>query len=88
MNTPTAVHNLSELPKQATARISKIADGHAAERYLHELGIRRGDQILMIRKAPFGGPIHIRCNGQDIALGRNLARHIFVEQAKSTDATD
>lgn len=88
MSTPTTVQNLSELPKQATARITQIADGHAAERYLHEIGIRRGDQILMIRKAPFGGPIHVRCNGQDIALGRNLARHILVEEAANSGATE
>jgi Fe2+ transport system protein FeoA len=84
MNDSTTVQNLSELPKQATARISQIADGHAAEQYLHEIGIRRGDQILMIRKAPFGGPIHVRCNGQDVALSRNLARNIIVEAPANT----
>jgi Fe2+ transport system protein FeoA len=79
MNTLNKTQPLTELEPQVTARIAQILNGHGALQYLHEIGMHSGDYVEVVRKAPFGGPIHIRCNGQDFALGRELTAKILVE---------
>jgi ferrous iron transport protein A len=70
---------LTELPYRLTGKIIKISDGRTVWEHLNEIGIRLGDRIEVIRKAPFKGPLLVRCNGQDIALGQNIAAKICVE---------
>ncbi|MDZ7292898.1 MAG: ferrous iron transport protein A [candidate division KSB1 bacterium] len=79
MSKPHHTRPLLELPQRLPARITRILDGPEVWQHLHAIGVHPGDCIEVLRKAPFGGPIHIRCSGQDIALGRNLAMKILVE---------
>ncbi len=71
--------SLTELTNHFTARVSRILDHREIWQYLHTVGIHPGDRIELLRKAPLGGPLHVRCNGRDIALGRKLAAKILVE---------
>lgn len=47
--------------------------------YLKQCGIQPGRQITFEELAPFNGPIMVRCDGRQQALGREVAQHIFVE---------
>jgi ferrous iron transport protein A len=47
---------------------------------IRQLGIMPGDEILVQRYAPFGGPIMIEVHGRNIALGRGIASKIQVEE--------
>jgi Fe2+ transport system protein FeoA len=75
---------LTELEFQVAARIAQILDGRGSGQHLHEIGIHLGDRIEVLRRAPFGGPFHVRCNDQNLALGRHLAKNILVETQKDT----
>ena len=43
-------------------------------RYLSERGIAPGDEVELVGREPFGGPLTVRAEGRDHALGEQLAR--------------
>jgi ferrous iron transport protein A len=50
---------------------------HAA--WLRAVGMHEGAEVTVLRKAPFGGPIHLRSSdGGEFAIHRDLARCIQV----------
>ena len=59
--------------------ISLISGGWGVRRNLNELGIHEGDEISVIRKAPFGGPLMVENRGHRVAIGKRLAEKIVVE---------
>jgi DtxR family Mn-dependent transcriptional regulator len=48
-------------------------------RYLDHLGLRPDVRLEVLEVAPFSGPITVRIDGQDHAVGRELAETILVE---------
>jgi ferrous iron transport protein A len=49
-------------------------------RWLAAIGIGRGDRVTVLRRAPFGGPIHLRTHtGGEFAVDRALARSIHLD---------
>ena len=48
---------------------------------LRQYGLFAGDQVRVLRLAPFAGPVLIEVNGREIALGRGIAARISVEPA-------
>ena len=73
------LRRLSELEPGETAVIAEVSD-HDAEllRYLGELGIFPDVEVRVITSAPFEGPVTIRINEDEHALGREVAGHILV----------
>jgi DtxR family Mn-dependent transcriptional regulator len=47
-------------------------------RYLAEIGLRPGVPIAVVEKAPLGGPVTVKINGQRHAISLELARMITV----------
>jgi Fe2+ transport system protein FeoA len=45
-----------------------------------------GDEVTMIEKAPFRGPVLIQIHGSRVALGRKIARKIVVETEGQLEA--
>lgn len=45
---------------------------------LLDLGLVPGTKVLLVRSAPFGGPIEILARGSALAIGRELATRILV----------
>lgn len=70
---------LLELTVQARARVVEIEGGQHLYAKLTQLGLHTGDCLQLLRRAPFGGPLLIVCNGREIALGRGVAEKIIVE---------
>lgn len=62
-------------------RIIKITGSASVKRMLSDLGIRAGDTVRIARNAPFGGPVLIERNSMELALGKEIAECIFVEEA-------
>ena len=49
--------------------------------WLRAVGIAEGEQVTILRRAAFGGPIHVRTgSGGEFALHRSLARSILVRE--------
>jgi ferrous iron transport protein A len=60
-------------------RVKKISGGSGIEHKLRQLGIKPGDYIEVLRRAPFEGPLLIRVRNREIALGIGVAAKILVE---------
>jgi DtxR family transcriptional regulator, Mn-dependent transcriptional regulator len=66
---------LDSAPVGAPFDVERIYDRDgAALRYLAELGIRPGTRLDVMERAPLGGPLWVRLDGAELALGDRLAR--------------
>ena len=54
--------------------------GNKLAHKLLQMGIVPGTYTRMIRKAPFGGPVLIEVDGMEIALSREIAAKVMVEE--------
>jgi DtxR family Mn-dependent transcriptional regulator len=52
--------------------------------YLDSIGLRPGTQVEVREKEPFDGPVMVRVDGHDRALGRTLATQVFVRTLEGT----
>ena len=73
---------LSSVKQGQKAVIREVSDRSPEMlRYLSRLGLRLDTTVEVVDRAPFQGPITIRAQSQDHALGLELANHIFVTTA-------
>jgi ferrous iron transport protein A len=70
---------LSILPLGTTALILGLEAETNLEQRLQALGFRAGKQISIVRKAWFGGPLHVRIGTTEIIMRRRDARAIQVQ---------
>ena len=68
---------LTETSPGQTARLLSV--DNRLRNKLEQYGLHIGDVIHVFRVAPLGGPILIKVNGREIALGRTIAEKILVE---------
>jgi ferrous iron transport protein A len=48
--------------------------------WLSAVGLYPGEQVILLRRAALGGPLHVRVlSGGEFAVARELAREITVE---------
>ena len=85
---PTADGEIEDSPSRALADLSagergtfsRVSDSNPEMlRYLSDRGIAPGDELELTGREPFGGPLTVRANGRDHALGDQLARAMRVE---------
>jgi ferrous iron transport protein A len=71
---------LDALPNRTTGRIRAIHLAAAGLGWLRAVGIFEGERVTVLRRAVFGGPLHLRTGcGGEFALDRGLAASIDVE---------
>ena len=59
---------------------SRVSDSSSEMlRYLSDRGIAPGDELELVGREPFGGPLTVRTGGREHALGDQLARAMRVE---------
>ncbi len=68
---------LDQARRGSEVRIISIGDPQHRSQ-LVRLGISEGSRVICQEKLPMG-PVILRCNRQEIAVGRQLARDISVE---------
>lgn len=72
---------LASLEAGSTGAIIEVSLDAELRSWLEAIGIGRGDRITVLRRAPFGGPLHVRAHtGGEFALDRGLARCIHVDR--------
>jgi ferrous iron transport protein A len=74
---------LNHLSSGQHALITNISGGWGVRQRLLQVGLHIGDVITLKRSATMGGPILLRLDQADIALGRGMAAHIHVELVQS-----
>lgn len=74
---------LAEASPGRRVRIASIdLDGDAAA-WLGAVGLHEGEELVVLRRAALGGPLHVRTGaGGEFAIARELARAITVEEAE------
>jgi Fe2+ transport system protein FeoA len=76
--------NLSRLPCHSDALIHGVDGDIDAQAWLAAVGIARGEHVKVLRRAPFGGPLHIRTgNGGEFAIDATLAQAILVAPGRA-----
>jgi ferrous iron transport protein A len=70
---------LTELHNGNQAKIIGLEGGQELLRKLRTIGIREGKIVKLITTHPMNGPIVIDIEGEQIALGRGMARQIMIE---------
>jgi len=70
---------LDLLPPNATALVSGIHLSDAEAAWVRAVGIYEGETVSVLRRAAFGGPLHVRTGcGGEFALDRALAASIEI----------
>jgi DtxR family transcriptional regulator, Mn-dependent transcriptional regulator len=85
---PTASGEIDEGPTRALSdlgpgergRFARVSDSNSDMlRYLSERGIAPGDELRLLGREPFGGPLTVEANGRHHALGDQLAGAMRME---------
>lgn len=72
--------SLSEIPMGDTVRVVSIrATSTEALRHLQKLDLLPGCEVTVLEAAPMNGPLMLKVEGREIALGLLLAEFVFVE---------
>jgi len=78
--------SLVELALGRKARILRVSDEDPGMlRYLGEMGILPGAQVIVEGREPFGGPITLRLGDTVRSVGPELAAHVRVEELTPDD---
>jgi len=70
---------LIEMETGKRARIVDFAGGTAMRQRLENLGLRQGKVIEKISANPFRGPVVVRIDHLELAIGHGMASYIQVE---------
>jgi len=63
-------------------RIHEVDLERDAKGWLEAVGLSEGETLVVLRRALFGGPLHVRTSaGGEFAVARELATRIRVEDA-------
>ena len=82
---------LTELRDREIGIVTCIKAGHGGgrgrggrfEKRLMDMGLTPGTEVLVVKSAPFHGPLEVSVKGSRLALGRGMAERIFVVRKKS-----
>ena len=77
---------LTELRDSEIGIVTSIKAGHGGgrrrgrgfEKRLMDMGLTPGTEVLVVKSAPFQGPLEVSVKGSRLALGRGMAERIFV----------
>ena len=71
---------LADLTKGESRTVLAVHGEHAITRRLMEMGVVPGVAVRMVKAAPFGDPIEINVRGYSLALRRNEADSVVLEE--------
>jgi len=81
------LRELVEVEAGQSATVRQVSDRDAGMlRYLAALGFFPGATVQVLEKAPYEGPLRVRIGGAEHAVGRELARHVFVSAGAPGEA--
>ena len=73
---------LAEMKTGQTGTVVEVLGGHGLIRRLDALGIRPGRKVTKLSSTLFRGPVMVRVNSTQVAVGFGMARKIMVEADK------
>jgi len=73
---------LSDLELGEKAVILKVVGTGSIRRRMLDMGLVKGTEIVVIRRAPLGDPIEFRLKGYNLSLRKEEAKNVFVRVEK------
>ena len=73
---------LAEMKTGETGTVVEVQGGHGIIGRLDALGIRPGRKVTKLSSTLFRGPVMLRVNNTQVALGFGMAKKIIVEADK------
>lgn len=73
---------LDRVEKETEVDVVEIQGGWGVRQRLNRMGIHPGDRILVKRSGVMGGPILVQVHGTEVAMGRGMARKVFVTRVE------
>jgi ferrous iron transport protein A len=73
---------LAEMRTGQTGTVVGVLGGHGLTRRLDALGIRPGKKVTKISSTLFHGPVTLKVDNAQVAVGFGMARKIIVEVDK------
>jgi len=70
--------SLQDMKNGETATVVALSSQKQATQKLHQLGIRVGVDVQVLRRAPLNGPLLVKVSGREIAIGYGLCAKILV----------
>ncbi|MDM7275152.1 MAG: FeoA family protein [Thermoprotei archaeon] len=70
---------LSQLNSGEKGRVVKVVGDPLLRRRLVAMGVVRGAEVIVVRRAPLGDPMELLLKGYYLSLRRNEAENVFVE---------
>lgn len=70
---------LSRMEAGQSGTVVEIAGGHGLVRRLEALGIRAGKKVTKVSSMLFRGPVMIRVDNTQVAIGFGMANRVMVE---------
>lgn len=70
---------ITDMKRNEKGKVSFIRGDYKVIRRLMDMGITIGAELSILEVAPFKGPVEILIRGSNLALGRDIARNVFVE---------
>jgi ferrous iron transport protein A len=70
--------SLDHAPIGRRVKVLEVTGGQGIRRNLSQLGIHVGDDLTVQRRGIMGGPLIIRVNGAEMAIGRGMANRVLV----------
>ena len=80
---------LMDLLPNSSARVAALDVDEDVARRLRAVGVFESESIVVLRRAPFGGPLHVRTSsGGEFAIDRRIAVAIDVEPIAEAEAAE
>lgn len=76
---------LADLEKGESRTVLSVRGENLITRRLMEMGVIPGVAVRMVKSAPFGDPLEINVRGYSLALRRNEAQSVELEQVATNE---
>ena len=87
--TKTAYLPMTDLTAGQSCIVAEVCDTDSALlRHLGSFDLYPGTAFTVVEIAPFEGPFTLNVAGQEVVIGREVAKHIFVDKVKEADAAN
>ncbi len=75
----TAHQSLKNVPVGERAKVFRVTSHGALRQRILDMGITRGTEIEVLKRAPLGDPIEILVRGYTLSIRSSEAEHIIIE---------
>ncbi|KYH38916.1 MAG: FeoA family protein [Candidatus Bathyarchaeota archaeon B26-1] len=69
---------LSELKPGEKGVVSKVVGDREVRRRLLDMGLTRGTEIIVVRRAPLGDPVEFLLKGYNLSLRKRESENVYV----------